>query len=90
MICGVGGWKELAASEPRVTGVIERVTGPAGFIRASGGESLYFNAREIRNATAGIEVDFWIRESWDHKKARASRCAIRIRELNTSRSRRPR
>jgi len=77
-------WKELETIEPRDTGVIENITGPGGFIRGTGGESLYFHAREFRRATLGMEVDFWIRESWDHKKGHISICAIRVRELNRS------
>jgi hypothetical protein len=73
-------WKELEATEPRLTGVIESVTGSAGFVRSAGRESLYFNPRECRRAAVGMKVDFWVRESWDHKKERASTCAIRVRE----------
>jgi tetratricopeptide (TPR) repeat protein len=80
-------WKELEATEPRLTGVIESANGAAGFVRTIGGESLYFNPREFRRAAVGMEVDFWVRESWDHKKGRVSTCAIRVRETN--RTRRP-
>jgi tetratricopeptide (TPR) repeat protein len=77
-------WKELEAIEPRTTGVIETITGSGGFIRASDGSSIFFNARELKHAAVGVEVGFWIRESWDHKKDRVSQCAIRVRKLKAN------
>jgi tetratricopeptide (TPR) repeat protein len=77
-------WKELEGVEPRATGVVESITGAAGFIRGTASDSFYFHARELRRATPGINVDFWVRESWDHKKGRVSKCATRVREINNS------
>jgi hypothetical protein len=79
-------WNELAASEPRSSGAIERVTDHSGFIRTTSGDSLYFNIRDLKDAQPGMPVDFWVRESWDYKKARASKCAVRVRRVRPANS----
>jgi tetratricopeptide (TPR) repeat protein len=74
-------WKELASSDTRTSGSIERVTDHSGFVRTAEGDSLYFNSRDFKDARPGMPVDFWVRESSDFKKARVSKCAIRVRQI---------
>jgi cold shock CspA family protein len=83
-----GGDNKPPAKEKRYTGVIEKLlpNGAAGFIKPdAGGDSIYFLFKNYRGDTGllkpGKKVSFETTESYDTRRQKASKAAVRIKPV---------